>query len=104
MALLDLFERYLNHPVALLSTAKRHGTVVPDDSDPVTVSVGAVPSNKQIRPRALYFKAAGNVVIVDDEGTSITYAVSIGQVLDVSPYQVKATGTTVAAGNIIGWW
>lgn len=52
-------------------------------------------------PRALYFKAAGNVAISGDDGVSVTIPVVAAQRLDVRPTRVLATGTTVTATNII---
>lgn len=102
MAILDVLERWLNHPSSAIGPARSHGVVVPHDTNTTTITVGGV--DKAVRPRALYFKAAGNVAIEDEEGTVVTYAVTAGQVLDISPHVVMLTGTTVAAGNIIGWW
>lgn len=86
----------------MLSSATKHGVVVPSDVDPVTVTVAGV--NRQIRPRALFFKGAGDVSITDDEGTTVVYTVVAGQILDIRPRMVNSTATTVAAGSIIGWW
>jgi hypothetical protein len=52
-------------------------------------------------PRALFFKAAGNVVLSGSDGVDITLAVTAGQRLDLRPTRIKATGTTVTATNII---
>jgi hypothetical protein len=52
-------------------------------------------------PKALFFKAAGNVVLRGSDGVEITLAVTVNQRLDLRPTRVKATGTTVTATNII---
>lgn len=50
---------------------------------------------------ALFVGGAGNVVIVDSEGTSVTYAVAAGAII---PFEaVKVSATTTATG-IVGWF
>ncbi len=51
-------------------------------------------------PAYMLTDAAGNVVLVDEAGTSMTYTLTQGQVLPFRPVIVKATGTTA---TVIGW-
>lgn len=44
--------------------------------------------------RSLYIQASGNVALEDKQGTQVTFAVTVGQVLPVQPSKVLATGTT----------
>ena len=51
--------------------------------------------------RSLYVGTGGDVVVVDNEGTAVTFtAVPSGSILPVVAYRVNATSTT--ATNIVG--
>lgn len=52
------------------------------------------------RPDYLWIGGAGDIVIVDAAGTSITYTVPAGTILPVRPYKVMSTNTT--ATGIVG--
>lgn len=52
------------------------------------------------REYIIYAGTGGNLVIEDEHGVSITYAVTAGQILPVLARRVKATGTTVT--QVIG--
>jgi hypothetical protein len=75
----------------LESPADRHFPILPDD----LTDLGIV-------PRALRFGSAGTVVLRDETGQDIAYAVSAGEVLTFRPVRVLATGTT--ATDIVGWY
>ena len=70
------------------SPANRHFAITPADAD------------LAVRPRSLYVNASGTVVIRDEEGTDITYNVSVGQVLPFRGIQVRAATTA----TVIGWY
>lgn len=81
--------QYPNNAKTLPGPASVHFTITPHDTNRLVVI-----------PRALYCQAAGNVVLVDEAGTSMTYTLTQGQVLPFRPVIVKATGTTA---TVIGW-
>lgn len=54
--------------------------------------------------RALWFGVGGNVAVVTKGGEALTIPVLAGSRLDLQVTRVKATGTTVTAGNIIALW
>lgn len=74
----------------ITAPATNHFAIVPNDGADLP----------QI-PRAIYVQAAGNLVLRDAAGVTITYAVTAGQVLDFRAVRVMATGTTAIA---IGWF
>jgi hypothetical protein len=76
----------------LSSQAERWEVIVPNDA-------ADLPSGP---PKALRFNAAGNVALTGNDGVTVVFAVAAGEVLNLRPRAVKATNTTVAAGNIIG--
>jgi len=81
----DPFESYA---AGLTSPAYRHFTVTPANAD------------MAIRPRAIYVATDGALIMRDDLGADITYAVIAGQVLPFRPLQIR-TGTTA---TVIGWY
>jgi hypothetical protein len=53
--------------------------------------------------RALFFTAAGNISFDTAGGTTVTLAIpatATGQVSYIRAKRIRATGTTIAAGNI----
>ncbi len=80
-----------------VSVAKNAG------SDPATYHYTVAASNTVSLspiPRSLYVQVAGNVTIVDSGNTSITYAVSAGQVL---PFRAIRIHTDTTA-TLIAWY
>lgn len=69
--------------------AVRHYTITPDDD-----------ADLPRRPRALVCTADGNVAVRDTDGTDITYAVSVGDILPFRAIRVLSTGTTA---TVVGW-
>lgn len=66
-----------------------------------------VPSNTEdfaFFARSLKCNAAGDVAVVDIDGTVAVYTVRAGEEIPVACKRVNATGTTVAAGSIRGWY
>ena len=53
--------------------------------------------------RAVWIGAAGNVALVTEDGTAITYTVPAGTVIPGRFRRCNTTNTTVAAAQIIGW-
>lgn len=51
-------------------------------------------------PRAVRANAAGNLVMKDQDGVSITYFVAAGEVLVFSPSEIQSTSTIAAQV----WW
>jgi hypothetical protein len=94
MAIRDVFSRFFtsNNPIALIAPGRRHVVITPADSDLAE------------RPRCLHFEADGTVAVVDEVGATVVYDVKARTELMFSPVQVKATGTVMAAGKIIGWY
>lgn len=50
------------------------------------------------RPRALYVSGAGNAVLAGDDGQDITFAVTVGQFVALSPVYFRATSTATLVG------
>ena len=69
--------------------ARRHVAITPHDSNPQSPV-----------PDALFCTAAGDVVIQDEWGVSVTYAMTLNQELPFQGYIIKSTGTT---GTVVGW-
>ena len=80
---------FASNASGLDSPATRHFSITPADSD------------LAIRPRAIRCGGAGNLVIRDEAGTDVTYAVSAGEVLAFRAIQVRAASTATA---IVGWY
>jgi hypothetical protein len=66
-------------------------SITPSDSVDLTVPV-----------RAIFANVAGTLNVITMGGTTISFTVTASQLLPVAVSRVKATGTTVTAGNIIG--
>lgn len=69
------------------ATATRHFQITPNDSVDLTQS-----------PQALYCSTAGNLVVIDRAGVSLTYAVQAGQVLPFTPARIGTATTCVVYG------
>lgn len=78
-----------NLPRKLTSPADYHAQIVPSDT-----------ADLNPRPRVIYCAVSSNAVIRDQAGTDLTYALVAGQVLQISPVRVLATGTTA---TLYGW-
>jgi hypothetical protein len=52
----------------------------------------------------VYVRTAGSVAIEDRSGEVVVYALEAGQFAPVVARRVLDTGTTVAAGDVIGLW
>lgn len=81
------------HARGLESPARFHRTITPSDTIDLAVSGE--------RPRVIVCMTAGNVAVVDDAGTMVTYTMTAGQPLLFSPRRINATGTTA---TVVGWW
>jgi hypothetical protein len=81
---------FQNHSTGLRDPATNHYTITPSD----TVDLPQ-------RPRAIYVNAGGNAVLQDENGATVTYAVTAGQVLLLRPTRALASGTTA---TLIAWW
>ena len=71
--------------------------------NPATAHFMITPSDTDFLPqkvRALYCAADGDVVVVDEGGTSVTYAVTAKDILPIQAVKVLASGTTA---TVIGW-
>lgn len=82
----DRFERY---PDTLTSQARRHFAITPSDSADLP----------QV-PKAIYCQTDGTIVVRDELGVDLPYAMTAGAVLLIRPVRVLATGTT---GTYYGW-
>lgn len=81
----DLFA---SHGADLTSPGFRHYTVTPANAD------------LSPRPRALFVKADGDLVIRDEGGVDETYPVTAGMILPFRAVQVRS-GTTA---TVIAWY
>jgi hypothetical protein len=81
-------DRFKNLNPGLTAPAFRHFTVSPANA------------NLPHKVRALYIAADGDLVVRDELGTDITYAVAAGQILPIRAVQVR-TGTTA---TVVGWY
>jgi hypothetical protein len=82
-------DAFKQHATSLESPGIRHYAITPSDT-----------ADLPRRPRALRVQTSGNLVLSDEAGTSITYAVIAGDVLPFRPIRVMATGTTA---SVVGW-
>lgn len=73
----------------LAGPAGRHVAVVPSDT-----------ADLEPRPRGFRVLTAGNLVLMDEAGTSITYAVDAKEVIPFAAKRVLATGTTA---TVVAW-
>lgn len=71
------------------SPADTHWQIVPSD----TVDVSP-------KPRSIYCREAGDIVIRDGAGTELTYTMAVGDELPFRAKRILATGTT---GTFYGW-
>lgn len=51
------------------------------------------------KPRSVRCQVAGTLTIVDEAGTSLDYAMAVGEVLPFRPYKV----TAISSGTFYGW-
>lgn len=82
-------DNFKYHPAALDVPATRHHAITPSDATDLAVI-----------PRYLYVLTSGNLSLVDEKGTAITYPVTAGQRLEFRATRVRATGTTA---TVAGW-
>lgn len=82
-------DRFASFASSGVGSATRHVAITPSDSTDIAN-----------RPRAIYCQAAGTVVIRDEAGTDLSYAMTAGQVLPFRGVRVLATGTT---GTYYAW-
>lgn len=74
---------------ASITPARQHFLIVPSDTAVLSV-----------QPKAIYCQADGTIVITDESGVDLPYAMKQGQILPVRALKVKAAGTT---GSYYGW-
>lgn len=72
--------------------------LLPSDFEPVTLSDSA-----EVNYCGLRVAVAGNVAVRTGKGNDRVYPAQAGEVIFCHITKVKLTGTTVAAGNIIGY-
>lgn len=73
------------------SPADRHFAITPNDG-----------ADLAQLPRAVRVGGAGTLVMRDEAGVDVTYAVDAGEVLPFRVVRVLATGTT--ATGLVGWY
>lgn len=74
----------------LAGPAGKQFTVTPSDT-----------ADLEPRPRALRVTVGGNLTLMDEDGTTITYpTVIVGEIIPFSAKRVMATGTTA---TVVGW-
>lgn len=69
--------------------AYRHWQIVPSDSMDLVR-----------RPLAIYCQATGTIVVRDEDGVTLPYAMTAGQILPFRGARILATGTS---GTFYGW-
>lgn len=62
-------------------------------------AITAADADLAVRPRALRVLTDGNLVLRDEMGTDITYAVTAGEVMAFRAVQVRAASTA----TVVGW-
>ncbi len=82
----DAFASYAR---GIADPGARHFAIVPSDS-----------ADLANRPRSIYCQVAGTIVIRDEAGTDLPYAMTEGQILPFRGVRVLATGT---GGTFYGW-
>ena len=83
---------------------------MPDLNKPATVWAAITPSDTVDIPRKMnnrsptriYAAGAGNITMLDAEGTSALFVFAAAQSRDLCPSRIMSTGTT--ATGIIGLW
>ncbi len=70
--------------------ADYHFEITPSDTEPMLM-----------RPRAIFCAEDGDAVIVDAQGTALTYSMTAGQFIPFRGVRINATGTT---GTYYGWY
>ena len=80
---------------ARIETAHRHAAVTASDTADISLIDGRT-------CRALRIGGAGNVVVVDQGGTAVTYTCVAGEVLLIEARRVNSTNTT--ATGIVAWF
>lgn len=83
----DPFE---SHQPGLTASGYRHYLIAPDDDNDLP-----------FRPRAIYCRVAGDIVMRDEADQDLTYTMEVGDVLDFRPVRVMATDTT---GTFYAWY
>lgn len=75
---------------------------IPDLHDPASVHFAITPADTDlaVKPRALYVTVAGNLVLLDKAGRTVTYPVTAGQIIPFRPVQVRAATTA----TVVGWY
>ena len=82
-------DAFAHNAVGLEGPATRHYPITPSD----TVDLPR-------RPRALRVQVGGELSVVDEAGTVVSYTVLAGEVLPFRAVKVRATGTTA---TVVGW-
>lgn len=89
-----------------MSTVDPYDGAVPSPLGPYANMLEVSPSDTvplEAEPCALYIGGAGDLVVIDVAGNTITFkAVPVGTVLPIRPVQVMETNTT--ATNIVAMW
>jgi len=91
----------------MVFNAKRPFIDTANDFTPINDMAVVVPDDNNDLPggpcRGFIFQAAGNVTLVTPNGTTVTLAISSAWfgISYLRATRVKATGTTISAGNII---
>jgi len=83
---------------------------MPNLNEPSTVWAAITPSDtvdiprkmNNLLPTRLYAAGAGDVTVLDADGTSALFVFAAAEIRDISPTRVMSTGTT--ATGIIGLW
>lgn len=83
------YDPFASHQRSLTSPATRHFAITPADG-----------VDLPLRPRVLRVLSTGSLVLRDAEDVILSYEVSAGDMLMISPKGVEASGTTA---QVAGW-
>lgn len=83
-------DRFANVADTVDQQARRHFAIEPSDTVNLTE-----------RPKAIFCKTDGTIVLRDEAGTDVGYPMTAGQVLPFRPVRVLATGTS---GTYVAWF
>jgi hypothetical protein len=83
-----MFDQFAKVSSGISGPGTRHFSINPADAD------------LPVRPRAMFVLADGDLVIRDEAGSDVTYAVTAGAIIPFRAVQVRAATTA----TVVGWY